>query len=111
MKDHFRADSATFIAAGREDIDVRMCGSGRPFAVQLVNARQEGASKSNGPRLGKLEELVNRANPDIRINSLAHVDSAEVIRLNVGQEGEIFGRRIRGASVSCPQAPSIQGSE
>ncbi|XP_020582155.1 putative tRNA pseudouridine synthase Pus10 isoform X3 [Phalaenopsis equestris] len=34
-----RADSYKFHAAGREDIDVRMLGSGRPFLVELSNAR------------------------------------------------------------------------
>ncbi|KAF2310169.1 hypothetical protein GH714_007022 [Hevea brasiliensis] len=33
-------DSYKFHAAGREDIDVRMLGSGRPFLVEIQNARQ-----------------------------------------------------------------------
>lgn len=35
-----RGDSYKFHAAGREDIDVRMLGSGRPFLVEIQNARQ-----------------------------------------------------------------------
>ena len=38
LQKHFMADGFRFIAAGREDIDVRMLGTGRPFAVQLLNA-------------------------------------------------------------------------
>ncbi|XP_058090742.1 uncharacterized protein LOC131237105 isoform X2 [Magnolia sinica] len=34
-----RGDNYKFHAAGREDIDVRMLGSGRPFLVEVVNAR------------------------------------------------------------------------
>ncbi|XP_072987410.1 uncharacterized protein [Typha latifolia] len=34
-----RGDSYKFHAAGREDIDVRMLGSGRPFLVEVPNAR------------------------------------------------------------------------
>ncbi|KAI9221965.1 hypothetical protein BC828DRAFT_379677 [Blastocladiella britannica] len=34
-----RADEAVLIAAGREDSDVRMLGSGRPFYIELKNAR------------------------------------------------------------------------
>ncbi|PKU83749.1 putative tRNA pseudouridine synthase Pus10 [Dendrobium catenatum] len=34
-----RGDSYKFHAAGREDIDVRMLGSGRPFLVEVSNAR------------------------------------------------------------------------
>ncbi|TNJ27610.1 putative tRNA pseudouridine synthase 10 [Giardia muris] len=33
------ADGATFHAAGREDVDVRMRGDGRPFLVELRNSR------------------------------------------------------------------------
>ncbi|GFP80133.1 putative tRNA pseudouridine synthase pus10 [Phtheirospermum japonicum] len=35
-----RGDSYKFHAAGREDIDVRMLGTGRPFLVEIQNARQ-----------------------------------------------------------------------
>ncbi|XP_010266089.1 PREDICTED: putative tRNA pseudouridine synthase Pus10 [Nelumbo nucifera] len=34
----FRGDNYKFHAAGREDIDVRMLGSGRPFLVEIQNA-------------------------------------------------------------------------
>ncbi|KAI4390003.1 hypothetical protein MLD38_002162 [Melastoma candidum] len=34
-----RGDKSKFHAAGREDIDVRMLGSGRPFLVEIQNAR------------------------------------------------------------------------
>ncbi|KAK1362259.1 tRNA pseudouridine(55) synthase [Heracleum sosnowskyi] len=35
----FQGDSYKFHAAGREDIDVRMLGSGRPFLIEIQNAR------------------------------------------------------------------------
>eukprot|EP00850_Spirogloea_muscicola_P001977 SM000007S20937 [mRNA] locus=s7:998716:1003912:- [translate_table: standard] len=36
---HFRADNYKFHAAGREDMDVLMLGNGRPFLVEVLNAR------------------------------------------------------------------------
>ncbi|CAN4094052.1 unnamed protein product [Withania somnifera] len=36
----FQGDNYKFHAAGREDIDVRMLGTGRPFLVEIQNARQ-----------------------------------------------------------------------
>ncbi|CAL8470277.1 g9819 [Coccomyxa elongata] len=36
---HLRCDSSKFISAGREDMDVRMLGSGRPFVLEIANAR------------------------------------------------------------------------
>ncbi|KAL6527484.1 hypothetical protein OROGR_016574 [Orobanche gracilis] len=35
-----QGDSYKFHAAGREDIDVRMLGTGRPFLIEIQNARQ-----------------------------------------------------------------------
>uniref|UniRef100_A0A7S2SQE3 tRNA pseudouridine(55) synthase n=1 Tax=Mucochytrium quahogii TaxID=96639 RepID=A0A7S2SQE3_9STRA len=35
----FNAETYKFHSAGREDMDVRMLGTGRPFAVELVNAK------------------------------------------------------------------------
>jgi hypothetical protein len=35
----FRAEAAKFVAAGREDRDVRMLGSGRPFVLQVLDPR------------------------------------------------------------------------
>lgn len=35
----FAAEKATFSAGGREDVDVRMLGSGRPFLVELFNPK------------------------------------------------------------------------
>lgn len=37
LKHVFRPERTTFTAGGREDIDVRMLGDGRPFIVELVN--------------------------------------------------------------------------
>ncbi|CAM6111690.1 unnamed protein product [Calypogeia fissa] len=36
---YHKADSYKFHAAGREDIDVRMLGNGRPFILEICNAR------------------------------------------------------------------------
>ncbi|KAL2635297.1 hypothetical protein R1flu_006776 [Riccia fluitans] len=37
---YYKADTYKFHAAGREDIDVRMLGTGRPFIIELLNARK-----------------------------------------------------------------------
>ncbi|KAL3692555.1 hypothetical protein R1sor_006206 [Riccia sorocarpa] len=37
---YYNADTYKFHAAGREDIDVRMLGTGRPFIIELLNARR-----------------------------------------------------------------------
>lgn len=34
-----RHDGVKFHSAGREDMDVRMLGQGRPFVLEVINAR------------------------------------------------------------------------
>lgn len=77
------------------DIDVRMLGLGRPFAVQLLNARhvadlfpkncKNGLSEEN--ILEKLAQKINHLHKDISVNSLIRVNAKEALELNVGQEG------------------------
>ncbi|XP_015887395.1 uncharacterized protein LOC107422452 isoform X1 [Ziziphus jujuba] len=52
-------DSYKFHAAGREDIDVRMLGSGRPFLVEIQNARlmpSEDSVKNIEKHINKMEK-------------------------------------------------------
>ncbi|HMA05496.1 MAG TPA: tRNA pseudouridine(54/55) synthase Pus10 [Methanomicrobiales archaeon] len=51
----FRADDAVLHGAGREDIDARMLGTGRPFVMEIVAPRRRVVD------LAALEERVNTA--------------------------------------------------
>ncbi|CAK9201722.1 unnamed protein product [Sphagnum troendelagicum] len=51
----YKGDSYKFHAAGREDIDVRMLGPGRPFIVEISNARVIPSSAE----IRKLERDIN----------------------------------------------------
>lgn len=73
-----RADTFRFIASGREDIDVRMLGQGRPFAVNLINARTIHALLSKST-FDSLAEQINQKNPDIKVNFLTRVTAKQVI--------------------------------
>ncbi len=71
-----RADSSKFHGAGREDIDVRMLGSGRPFILELIN------SKIRTLDLPRLKEEVNTLNKGkVEINDLAHSNKDKVINI------------------------------
>ncbi|KAI3797300.1 hypothetical protein L1987_32556 [Smallanthus sonchifolius] len=48
-------DGYKFHAAGREDIDVRMLGSGRPFLIEIQNARHLPSEAS----IKEMEKLIN----------------------------------------------------
>jgi tRNA pseudouridine synthase 10 len=41
----FAADGGIFVPAGREDLDVRMLGTGRPFVFEVHNARNPRPSR------------------------------------------------------------------
>ncbi|KAF1897105.1 hypothetical protein Lal_00034807 [Lupinus albus] len=77
-----RGDSFKFHAAGREDIDVRMLGQGRPFLVEVQNARplpSELFAKD-------IEKLINNLeNKLVRVRNLNFVGSHG---WNLMREGE-----------------------
>lgn len=39
IQKYHRADSTKFVTAGREDANVRMLGTGRPFYLEIINPR------------------------------------------------------------------------
>uniref|UniRef100_A0A914MXN9 tRNA pseudouridine(55) synthase n=1 Tax=Meloidogyne incognita TaxID=6306 RepID=A0A914MXN9_MELIC len=86
---HFGANSSRFTPSGREDVDVRMLGTGRPFVVQLLNARRTSCLNYKNST-EKLQELANEINSDPRkevvVNSLAQVNAKQALILNVGLE-------------------------
>ncbi|KAJ4962712.1 hypothetical protein NE237_022651 [Protea cynaroides] len=55
-----RGDNYKFHAAGREDIDVRMLGSGRPFLVEVQNARDFPSSVAVKQMEQKINNLEDR---------------------------------------------------
>ncbi len=61
----FQAEDAKFHGAGREDIDARMLGTGRPFSIELMNPKKRHTD------LKKLQKQVNRqAKGVVEVNSL-----------------------------------------
>ncbi|KAL9264493.1 hypothetical protein AKJ16_DCAP06026 [Drosera capensis] len=66
-----KADNYKFHAAGREDIDVRMLGSGRPFLVEIQNARVIPSTA----HLKDMEEGINGLDDRlVRVKNLKVVD-------------------------------------
>ena len=71
-----KAISSKFHGAGREDIDVRMLGKGRPFVLELRNP------KIRDINLIKIEKRVNKINrKKIKIRDLRYTNKKEVISL------------------------------
>ncbi len=71
-----KAIDSKFHGAGREDIDVRMLGSGRPFILELRNP------KIRNLDLKEIEKKVNKSNrKKVKIQNLRYSDKKEVIKL------------------------------
>jgi len=65
--EHFKASGAKLHAAGREDIDARTLGTGRPFVVEIKRPKL----RTLDPK--KLEEVINqRAQGLIQVHSLRY---------------------------------------
>ncbi|XP_058725430.1 uncharacterized protein LOC131596706 [Vicia villosa] len=67
-----QADSFKFHAAGREDIDVRMLGLGRPFLVEVQNARQVPSEQFVKDIEKKINSMENKL---VRVKNLKLVGS------------------------------------
>ena len=71
-----RCDDTVFHGSGREDIDARMLGTGRPFVVEAV------APRIRTIELAKLEEEINkRAYGKVEVRDLAVTDKGMVEHL------------------------------
>jgi len=76
-----RAESSKFHGAGREDIDVRMLGKGRPFVLELIKP------KIRFLELDRLQKKVNkRQKKKVRINDLKYSNKEQVKNLKLDAE-------------------------
>lgn len=80
---HFLGDAMKFHGAGREDIDARMLGDGRPFVIEILNGKKrrinlkELEKEINDLAGGKIEVSDLRASTKAEMQTIK-VDSANV---------------------------------
>ncbi len=76
-----RAEGSKFHGAGREDIDVRMLGEGRPFILELIKP------KTRFLELERIQKKVNKRNKrKVRINELKYSNKEQVKALKLDAE-------------------------
>jgi len=69
-------EDSSFHGAGREDIDARMLGTGRPFVIEIKKPRKRRLD------LSELERLINeRAQGKIEVLGLKYVDREAVVKI------------------------------
>ncbi len=112
MKDFFEAEDYILHGAGREDVDARMLGRGRPFVMEVVsprkrivdpdllereiNSRWKGIMEVRELRFTKRDEIVRikESSPNVR----------KLYRAIVGVEGEITERDLNRIEESFSNA-------
>ncbi|XP_036411211.1 putative tRNA pseudouridine synthase Pus10 [Megalops cyprinoides] len=79
----FRSEGFNFSSSGREDVDVRTLGNGRPFAVELLNPHRSQFSKEE---VRELQEAINKSSDKIRVRDLQIVTRDAVGHMKEGEE-------------------------
>ena len=83
LKEYLQCEQVKFLSSGREDVDVRMLGSGRPFAFECVNSKKTKLSQSN---LDELTKFINENHESVQVNGLAPVSKSSIKKLKQGEE-------------------------
>ncbi|CAK8688845.1 unnamed protein product [Clavelina lepadiformis] len=83
IKDAFRADGYNFSSSGREDVDVRMLGTGRPYLIELINPRFPSVPQA---KILEIEKKINEQTSDISSSGLQIVSKTDCKRLKEGEE-------------------------
>ncbi|MCX8158436.1 MAG: tRNA pseudouridine(54/55) synthase Pus10 [Candidatus Diapherotrites archaeon] len=72
----FEAERLVFHGAGREDIDVRMLGNGRPFVVELIGPKKRNVNLQN------IVREINRSNENkFELVDLQYCDKAKIVEI------------------------------
>ncbi len=98
-----QAEDTVFHGAGREDIDARMLGTGRPFVVEAVNPKVRSID------LIKLQEEINRrAEEKVKVQGLAPTDAATVEYLKEAAFKKTYSALVRfGAEIPEEKLKSV----
>ena len=71
-----RGEDESFHGAGREDIDVRMLGNGRPFILEVKNPKKRNINLIN------IQKMINKEYKDyVQVEQLRFSDNDEITRI------------------------------
>jgi tRNA pseudouridine synthase 10 len=98
-----RADSLKFIAAGREDMDVRMLAGGRPFLIEAVNARCSEEEASDTALRALCERLVPVGRVGVRALTLLSPHQRGLLREGEAEKSKAYRALVH---LSRPVSPS-----
>ncbi|XP_067421302.1 tRNA pseudouridine synthase Pus10 [Emydura macquarii macquarii] len=79
----FKADSFNFSSSGREDVDVRTLGNGRPFALELVKPHR---IHFTAVEMKELQQKINNSSDKIKVRDLQLVTREAIGHMKEGEE-------------------------
>ena len=86
------ADGTRFHGMGREDIDARMLGRGRPFVLELLRPRRRTVDLATLP-----EEIRRGSDGRVEVLELAAAEAADVLRVKEAAPEKSYRVGVRGA--------------
>ncbi|KAJ4444726.1 hypothetical protein ANN_06523, partial [Periplaneta americana] len=81
-----KAEGIKFSASGREDVDVRTMGRGRPFVCELLNPHRV---KFTVDQVLSLEADINSSSKEVAVRDLQIVPKDELTNLKAGEEKKV----------------------
>ncbi|PAA73936.1 hypothetical protein BOX15_Mlig033751g2, partial [Macrostomum lignano] len=100
-----KADSASFASAGREDVDVRMLGRGRPFLLRLLNPR---VARLTAAETAAVQAEINAADDRVQVSHLCQVNRAHCEALRAGESEKV---KCYSALCRCTGGPPITAED
>ncbi|KAK3892758.1 hypothetical protein Pcinc_003346 [Petrolisthes cinctipes] len=83
LNNTIKAQDLKFSSSGREDVDVRCLGVGRPFVIEFINPRHTLLTQT---QVAVLQSAVNESTHLVKLRHLQIVDKKDVKYLKEGEE-------------------------
>ncbi|CAF0841712.1 unnamed protein product, partial [Didymodactylos carnosus] len=80
---YFLFTEHSFLSSGREDVDVRTLGQGRPFVIEFRNPKRVLIKPSD---IRKLQLKINESTKDIRVRDLQQISKVDSSQIKEGEE-------------------------
>ena len=95
VKKAFRYTELRFSSSGREDVDVKMLGNGRPFALEITDPHRVYLSDET---LKDIQKEINDSSVDVQVRDLQIVTREDTFTL---KKGELEKKKSYSASCWC----------
>jgi len=96
IQQHLNGKEVKFMSSGREDVDVRMLGSGRPFAAEIIDPQKISTTVSE---MSRLQQQINKSTDQVAVRDLQIIDRDGLLKLKQGEEEKL---KCYSAKIWCP---------